>query len=109
MSSVVVDTSALLACVNKEPGSDLVAAQIGGALLCSVNYAETISVLIRHGATLERAREILSVWHFEVIDFDAALAETTGALIGRTARKGLSLGDRAWRDLDIGVQIQFIR
>jgi ribonuclease VapC len=127
MSSFVLDTSALLACLNRESGSESVIGTIAGALLSTVNLAETIAVLVRQGASREKAIEILELWEFQVADFDRSLAEETGALIKRTRSQGLSLGDRAclalaltenlpvvtadraWRGVDVGVKIRFIR
>ena len=127
MSSVVLDTSALLAVIKRERGGELVADAISEALISSVNLAEATSVLIRAGMAPETAREILEIQEFDVADFDRALAEDTGALIARTRRNGLSLGDcaclalaareklpaltvdHAWRGLDIGIEIQLIR
>jgi PIN domain nuclease of toxin-antitoxin system len=127
VSSVVLDTSALLACLNREPGSEVVVGIIEQALVSAVNLAEAVAVLVRRGAPKDRAVEILELWAFTVVDFDRSAAHAAGGLIADTERQGLSLGDRAclalartrnlpaftadraWRDLDIGVQIQFIR
>jgi PIN domain nuclease of toxin-antitoxin system len=127
MSSVVLDSSALLACLNQEAGSEAVVDLVAGALLSTVNLAETISVLVRQGASKDKALEILQLWDFQVVDFERVLAEETGALIARTRATGLSLGDRAclalakvrslpavtadrsWSGIDVGVQIQLIR
>jgi ribonuclease VapC len=127
MSNFVLDSSALLACLNREPGSETVVGTIAGALLSTVNLAETMAVLMRQGASREKAIEILELWDFQVADFGRSLAEETGALAQRTRSKGLSLGDRAclalalmqdlpvvtadraWRGVDVGVKIRFIR
>ena len=127
MSSVVLDSSALLACLNQEAGSEAVADMVAGALLCTVNLAETITVLVRQGASRDKALEILQLWDFQVVDFERSLAEETGALIEQTRSSGLSLGDRAclalarvrsltavtadrsWSGVDVGVRIQLIR
>jgi len=127
MSSFVLDSSALLACLNQEAGSEAVADIVADALLGTVNLAETMTVLVRQGASRERATEILQLWDFQVVDFERSLAEETGALIELTRSMGLSLGDRAclalararglpaltadrsWNGIDVGVQIQFIR
>ena len=127
MSSVVLDSSALLACLNQEAGSEAVVDLVAGALLSTVNLAETISVLIRQGASKDKALEILQLWDFNVVDFERSLAEETGALIEKTRSTGLSLGDRAclalarirslpvvtadrsWSGVEVGVRIQVIR
>jgi PIN domain nuclease of toxin-antitoxin system len=122
MSSVVLDTSALL-----EPGSESLIDEISDSLLSTVNLAEAVSVLVRQGASKEKACEVLSLLEFQVVNFERAAAEETGALAGLTRSAGLSLGDhaclalaarenlpavtadRAWRGVDVGVQIRFIR
>jgi PIN domain nuclease of toxin-antitoxin system len=127
MSSVVLDSSALLACLNQEAGSEAVADLVAGALLSTVNLAETIGVLIRQGASKDKALEILQLWDFQVVDFERLLAEETGALIEKAHTTGLSLGDRAclalarvrglpavtadrsWSGIEVGVRIQLIR
>jgi ribonuclease VapC len=127
MSSVVLDSSALLACLNQEAGGEAVVDMVAGALLCTVNLAETMTVLVRQGASKEKALEILQLWDFQVVDFERSLAEETGALIAQTRSTGLSLGDRAclalarvrnlpavtadrsWSGVEVGVRIQLIR
>jgi ribonuclease VapC len=127
MNSFVLDTSALLACLNREPGSESLDDKVADALLSAVNLAETVGVLVRRGASREGAAEILQLLDLQVVEFERSLAEDTGALVERTRSKGLSLGDRAclalararnlpaitadaaWRGIDVGIPIQFIR
>jgi ribonuclease VapC len=127
MSKIVLDSSALLACLNGEPGGDAVTDQLAEALMSSVNLAEAVGVLVRRGASLERAREILGLLQFTVADFDRPLAEQTGAFVKHTTFRGLSIGDRAclalasrenlpvltadraWNDIDVGVEVRLIR
>ena len=127
MSRAVVDTSALVALLIGEPGSDFMKAAGPGYLLSVVNLAETIDVLMRKGLPFEAALRAMEIVDIEIADFDRALAEDTGALAAITKRLGLSFGDRAclalarreklpvftadraWRDLDIGVEIRLIR
>lgn len=127
MSSVVLDASALLAYLNDEPGGASIAPRIPGALLSSVNLAEVIGKLLRQGAPLLHARRAVELSKVRIAAFDSELAENTAALVERTRSRGLSLGDRAclalairenlpaltadrtWRDLDVGIEISFIR
>jgi PIN domain nuclease of toxin-antitoxin system len=73
------------------------------------------------------ARAALGIVSIDVTDFDRVLAEQTGALIAKTKRSGLSLGDRAclalaareqvpaltsnraWSKLELGVEVRLIR
>lgn len=127
MAKAVLDASALLAYIKLEAGSDRVAEVIGDALISAVNYAEVISKYLFLGATRDAIHDALRYVELNIIDFDAQLAESAGELIVYTRDKGLSLGDRAclalagreslpalttdraWANLNIGVDIQFIR
>jgi ribonuclease VapC len=127
MANVVLDTSALLAFVSGERGGEAVADVIGDAMISTVNFAEAVTKLVDRGASLERAREVLAVADYEIIDFDREQAEGAGALIARTRGKGLSLGDRAclalarreriaavtadrrWSEVDVGVDVRLFR
>ena len=127
MASAILDTSALLAYVKGEQGAELVASLIGDAAISAVNFAEAVSKLVEKGATLDLARAALGVANVDIVDFDRALAEQTGALIAKTKRSGLSLGDRAclalaareqvpvltgdraWSKLGLNIEIRLIR
>ena len=127
MSSVVLDSSALLAFIHAEPGGDIVAAFVGDAVISSVNHAEVVTKLVERTGSLEAARAALGMASVDVIDFDTAQAEQTGALVTRTRSRGLSLGDRAcltlaareaapvltadriWATLKLDVEVRLIR
>src|ERR1043166_6231771 len=102
MSSVVLDSSALLAFIHGEPGADVVAGVVGDALMSSVNLAEVVTKLVERTGSLEAARAALGMATVEVIDFDTSQAEQTGAMVALTRPRGLSLGDRAC--LALGVR-----
>ena len=95
MTSVVLDTSALLAYVKGETGADDVAAVIGDAVISTVNYAEAVTKLVEKGMSLPLVRMALGIAGLEVVDFDRNLAEVAGAMFAITKPFGLSLGDRA--------------
>lgn len=95
MASAVLDSSAVLAVLNAEAGSEKIVALLADASLCSVNYAEVISKIVERGASLREAEVAMRLITSAVIDFDIGLARRTGALRAETAKKGLSLGDRA--------------
>jgi len=127
MAKVVLDASALLAYINGEPGAEAVEAVLGEAMISAVNLAETATKLALKGGSRDRPLALLTDAELEVVAFDRALAEETGALAAFTRTWGLSLGDRAclalakrerttamtadhaWSRLDIGVDIQLIR
>jgi PIN domain nuclease of toxin-antitoxin system len=95
MASAVLDSSAVLAILNAEPGADLVIATLDDALLSTVNYAEVVTKIVERGGTYKEAEAALQLITATVIDFDLALAQRTGALRAETRKRGLSLGDRA--------------
>ncbi|MEO7411296.1 MAG: type II toxin-antitoxin system VapC family toxin, partial [Sphingomicrobium sp.] len=95
VSSLVLDASALLALMNDEPGSEVVAQVVEGSSMNAVNVAEVISKLVERG--LESGDVHASIDGFGIVmhDFTIADAVVTGDLRHSTRRLGLSLGDRA--------------
>ena len=124
---IVLDASAVLAVIFREPGAERVIEQALGSAISAVNHAEVISRLADEGADRELASREISRLRFEVTPFDQRQAEHAGYLRSATRHIGLSLGDRAclalalareapvltadraWADLDIGLEIQLIR
>jgi ribonuclease VapC len=127
MSSVVLDSSALLAFIHGEPGGEMVAGVVGDALMSSVNLAEVVTKLVERTGSLEAARAVLGMATVDVVDFDTPQAEQAGALVAHTRSRGLSLGDRAcltlaareaapvltadriWATLKLDVEVRLIR
>lgn len=123
----VLDTSAVLAIVNDEPGAENVRPLVARAMVLSVNIAEIVTKMVDWGLPAEARREILRTFAFRVEVFDEPLAVQAGELHERTRSAGLSLGDRAclalaireglpaitadrnWSELDVGVEIHRIR
>jgi PIN domain nuclease of toxin-antitoxin system len=127
VSSVVLDSSALLAFIHGEPGGEVVAGVVGEALISSVNLAEVVTKLVERTGSLDLARAALGMANVDVVDFDGVQAEQAGALVTRTRSRGLSLGDRAcltlaaqealpvltadriWATLKLAVEVRLIR
>lgn len=95
MASAVLDSSAILAVLNDEPGADVVEAIMDDALISTVNYAEVVAKLVERGGTSIAAQSALQSMALTTVDFDVGLAHRTGGLREETIRHGLSLGDRA--------------
>jgi ribonuclease VapC len=108
MPDVVLDASAILAVLFREAGAEQVAAHLPGALVSTVNLAETITKLCEHGMSAEDAEKAVSELHLTAIPFSAAQARVVGALRGSTRAAGLSLGDRACLALGIERQAPII-
>ncbi|MFY9694753.1 MAG: type II toxin-antitoxin system VapC family toxin [Xanthobacteraceae bacterium] len=95
MASAVLDSSAILAILNNEPGADAVEEMLDDALVSTVNYAEVVAKLVERGSTSAQAQSVLRSIALTTSNFDILLAQRTGALRAETEKRGLSLGDRA--------------
>ena len=125
--TVVLDSSALLALLWTEAGSEGVAAVLDGAMMSAVNMAEVCSKLVDRGIRGGAVRSLLSDLPVRIVSFDEKQAFKTGELRPATRELGLSIGDRAclglgmierttvvtadraWSGLDLGVEIKLIR
>ena len=95
MSEVILDASALLAVLRKEPGREIVEPLLVGAAVSAVNYSEVIKKSVEAGGKANEARAVLRLMDLLVVPFDEPQAVEAGALFGRTRVKGLSFADRA--------------
>jgi PIN domain nuclease of toxin-antitoxin system len=127
MREYVLDASALLALLNAEQGSEIVQGLLPRAIISTVNLSEVVSRLSLASIPEGQIREILAYLGLEIVDFDEVQALHAGLLSVFTRPLGLSLGDRAclalaktnsaiavsadraWKDLEIGINIQMIR
>ena len=96
MSRAVLDSSAILAALLREPGQDVVVAYRGDALVSAINLAEVAAKFADRGASPTEWLYPFSLMRLEVVAFDEdqALAIRFSPRI-HTTRWGLSLGDRA--------------
>lgn len=95
MSEVVLDASALLAVLRREPGRELVEPLLVGAIVSAVNYSEVIKKSVEAGAKAGDARAVLRLMELLVVPFDEPQAAKAGAIYEQTRVKGLSFADRA--------------
>lgn len=125
MIDVLLDASAVLAVLQDEPGADEVWERLPGAGLSAVNAAEVAAKLVDCGAAPEEASEVLGRLGAEILAFEVADIEPSARM--RQISRSLSLGDRAclalasrlglpavtadraWSDLETGVEVQLIR
>lgn len=124
----VLDASAVLALIHNEPGSDLVEAEMAGAVLGTANLAEVVGKLVDAELDVARLRGLLGAAGVTVEPLTAADAELAGALRSLEGGQSLSLGDRcclaltlrsdpgevltadrAWADVDLPIRIRLMR
>jgi ribonuclease VapC len=91
----VLDASALIAFLRKEPGQDKVAEVLTRSCISAVNLAETLSRMVEHGKQLADVAYQVDRLQIPVIPFDAEQAAIAASLWKDTRTAGLSLGDRA--------------
>ena len=128
MSRIVLDASALLAVLNREPGAERLTPQLlSGATSSTVNLAEVQGKLVSRGIKPDEAWEAVLSPIREAAVFTGEQAKIAGSLIVQTSSLGLSLGDRAclalgialkapiytadrsWKKLKVGVRIHLVR
>lgn len=95
MSEVVLDSSAVLALIDREPGYEAVVGVMPGALLGTVNLIEVLSKLIDRGIPAAVAKPLVTGLGAVVVDLDSATAALASEMRSATRTCGLSLGDRA--------------
>ncbi len=123
---IVMDASAVLAWLFREPGHETVGEFIHQALISSVNFAEVLGRFARDGVdAVAVAERLASVG--QIIPFSQTHSILAAALVQQGQRLGLSLGDRAclataveqnlpvltadrvWAELELDVEIRIIR
>jgi ribonuclease VapC len=128
MNKVVLDASALLALLYKEPGwEQLTPELLGCASMGAANLAEVQTKLVAQGLEPDEAWEYTLSLVYDPVAFTPEQAKLAGALLPKTRALGLSLGDRAclalgllldapvytadksWKALKVGVRIHVIR
>lgn len=96
MTACVIDTSALLAYLQGEPGEDAVGAWLDrGAAASALTVQELVSKIVRDGGAVEDAAAIAGGLGLAVHPLTEPLAIEAGAMIAVTRPIGLSQGDRA--------------
>ncbi len=126
-NEVVLDASAVLALLKREPGAERVRAVLDRAILGAVNVAEVHSKLVDLGLTRDAAEARIRFLGCTIFAFNENQAIEAGSLVAQTRSFGLSLGDRAclalaierkatvyttdriWKSLNLGIEIEVIR
>lgn len=122
-----LDASALLAFLHSEPGFDQVESALDGSAVSSVNWCEVLQRCQAKGVDTDRLQQDMEALGVRIVAFDATDAFTAAGLWKRTQARGLSLADRAclslalklktavltadraWKKLELPVNIKLIR
>ena len=127
MTETVLDSSAVLASIQREPGADVVDAALAGSAISVINFAEVVSKLMSRG--VPEAQAVLAARRFgaTLVDVDGDQAAMASAIHAATRPAGISMADafclalakqrgaaaltsdRAWKSLDVGVEVTLIR
>ncbi len=97
MTDCVLDASAILACLNGEPGAEKVVVTMHEhhCFVTTVNWVEVVSRLLDWGMPAQEAEAAVASLEIRVVSFDSAVAQRCAVLRPITRPLGLSLGDRA--------------
>jgi ribonuclease VapC len=124
---LVLDASAVLAFVKKEPGAEFVRPLLAECALSALNYSEIVQKALHDGIAESELADELDAFRIEVHDFTREDALRVGRMWSQTMRYGLSLADRAclvlaqrlgshavtadraWRGVENEFDIVFIR
>lgn len=127
MAKAILDSSAVLAFVNREAGWEKAEISIPDCAVSSVNLAEIVAKLLLAGGQMVQIAETVDNLALTVEPFDERRAVAAASWISRTRSAGLSLADcaclslaeelslpvvtadRAWSRVDCDLEIQMIR
>jgi ribonuclease VapC len=123
----ILDASAVLAVLFREPGAELVRSQLASARISSLSYCEVLVQTQKLTHSLEDAKRYLDRLNLTVVPFDAEQAALAAKLSLQAEAQGLSLAaraclslamrdgevvltaDRTWAKLNLGFPITVIR
>lgn len=93
---VILDASAIIALIGKEPGAEVIEPLMAKAVMSSVNVAEVARYFFeRKGIPLHTIKMIMGQLLEEIIPFNEEQAYSSAELTTYTKLYGLSLADRA--------------
>lgn len=91
---IVLDASALLVMLLKEPGHEKVAQKVPLSLMSAVNYSEVLARMLREGLPPGEASPRLTELGLTVVAFDEAQAAIAASIREHARASGLGLADR---------------
>jgi ribonuclease VapC len=95
VTSAILDASALLALLRREPGGEVVRPFLADAAMSALNWAEVVGYYSRSGGSEQDVRALLDPLPINRVPFDETMAYIAGMMLPLTRTAGLSLGDRA--------------
>jgi len=95
MTEVVLDASAILAFLRREPGSETVQPYLRGGRVSTVNHAEVLAKAVELGIAQSVAGRLVTDLGIDLIAFDENHAAVAASLRAKTRTLGLSLADRS--------------
>lgn len=104
----VLDSSAIIALLRKEPGADEVRKWLKRSFVSSVTIAEVMCVARRRGIPAEAERWAIKQLGLNCVGFDNTQAEVVASIYSATERKSIGLGDRACMALAIALGVPVI-
>lgn len=124
---IVLDASALLILLLKEPGHEKVATYLSDSLISAVNLSEVLARLVRQGVFPEEAHPRITELGITVVNFDQSHAVIAASIRETLRAAGLGLADccclalalgeqlpvltadRVWKSLGLAVQVELVR
>ena len=123
----VLDASALLAYLHREPGKEHIDGHIAELCISAVNWSEVVQKTLAKGVDVARMIDLLHDLELTIEPFTERQAETAAKLWPTTRAFGLSLADRAclalaldrslpvlttdrvWKELKLDLEIRIVR
>lgn len=123
----VLDSSAVLAVINRETGFEKAERYLWDGVISSVNAMEIACVLRRNGADADAAETMMRRTIPRILPFAVNQLRSVAELYAATRHVGLSQGDcvclalghelkrpvvtmdRRWADIDVGVKVLALR
>ena len=99
----VLDSSAVLAWLQQEPGSSRVESRLEGGVVTAANWAEILQKTRQHGADPQEVGLLLRSLGIDIVEVTRIDGETAAALW--VSRVPLSLGDRLCLAVAIRLQL----
>lgn len=108
MTGVVLDSSAVLAMLRREPGGDSVAGNLESAIISAVNLHEVAKEMFREGAVASDIRATLDALALDVRAHDTEAAYRAAQLYAPTRKYGSGLGDRSCMALALELALPIL-